>query len=359
MRTWATRRWPELALGAFWVVNVVAMLATRAGQTVPFHFIWISLTLFYGYRTWSLRATVAVLAVVCAVTGTALVLDVGRGTTEAAELTEVPLMAAVFVAMVLHARRRQAALAQVRSYAAEQARLREKERNFLRDVSHLLRTPVTVARGYTELLQAGATDAQTRADTEVVLSELDSVSRISGRLLLLTASQLSELLEPAPLDVADLLRQVQQRWQPTTSRDLRLSTEPCRLVGDWALLESAVDALVENALRYTTADGTVRLSCRQDDADVVLEVGDDGAGIPADRLPLVFERRWHPGMAEERSGTGLGLAIVKAIGEAHGGAVSIQSTVGHGTRVDLRLPVSGSPGLLVDDTTKRAWEHPF
>jgi signal transduction histidine kinase len=354
MRTWVTRRWPELALGAFWAANVVAMLAASVGQTVPFHFIWISLTLFYGYRTWSLRATAAVLAVVCVVTAAALVLDITRGTTEAAELTEVPLMAAVFVAMVLHARRRQAALARVRGYAAEQARLRQKERDFLRDASHLLRTPVTVARGYTELMQAGSNDPQTRADAEVVLRELDSVSRISGRLLLLTATQLSELLVPAALDVDALLRQVQQRWQPTTSREVRLSAEPCELVGDWALLESALDALVENALRYTAPDGWVRLSCRRDGSAVVLEVADDGEGIPADRLPTVFERRWHPGMADERSGTGLGLAIVKAIAEAHGGTAAIDSVVGRGTSVSMRLPVAAWPAPLVDDTTSRA-----
>jgi signal transduction histidine kinase len=341
------------------VANVAAMLRASVGQTVPFHFIWISLTLFYGYRTWSLRATTVVLAAVCVCTAAALVLDVRRGTTEAAELTEVPLMAAVFVAMVLHARRRQAALAQVRGYAAEQARLRQKERDFLRDASHLLRTPVTVARGYTELLQAGACEEQTRADAAVVLRELDSVSRISGRLLLLTATQLSELLVPARLDVGALLRQVQQRWQPTTSRRLCLSAEPCELVGDWALLESAVDALVENALRFTAPDGSVLLCCRRDGLAIVLEVADDGVGIAAERLPTVFEREWHPGMADERSGTGLGLAIVRAIAEAHGGTASAESSVGTdagpaGTRVRLRLPVVAAPAALLDGTTPRA-----
>ncbi len=100
MRTWAARWWPELALAAFMAANVLAMLAATVGQTVPFHFVWISLTLFYGYRTWSLRTTSAVLSIICVVTGTALLLDVRRGSTEAAELTEVPLMAAVFLAMV-------------------------------------------------------------------------------------------------------------------------------------------------------------------------------------------------------------------------------------------------------------------
>ena len=346
MRTWAARFGPDVALAAFCAVNVAAMLAASVGQTVPFHFIWISLTLYYGYRTWSMRTTVTVLALVCVVTGLALVLDIRRGTTEAAELTEVPLMAAVFLAMVWHARRRQAALAQVRAYAAEQETLRRREREFLRDASHLLRTPVTVARGYTELLHAGARDDQTRADTDLVLRELDSVSRISSRLLLLTATRLAELLDPAPMRMDALLTQATQRWGPTTPTALQVSAVDCEVVGDWSLLESAVDALVENALRFTDPEGTVRLACRRDADWVVVEVADDGAGIPPDRLSTMFERRWHPGLADERAGTGLGLAIVRAIVEAHGGSAAIRSTVGSGTTVTLRLPAAGTPASL-------------
>jgi signal transduction histidine kinase len=356
MRTWAARFGPDLALATFCIANVVAMLTTSVGQTVPFHLIWISLTLYYGYRTWSMRTTVLVLTVVCIVTGVVLVVDIRRGTTEAAELTEVPLMAAVFLAMVWHARRRQVALSQVRAYAAEQETLRRKEREFLRDASHLLRTPVTVARGYTELLQAGARDDQTRADADLVLRELDSVSRISSRLLLLTATQLAELLDPAPMRVDALLHQAVQRWGPTTPTVLQVSAEQCELVGDWSLLESAVDALIENALRFTDAEGTVRLGCRRDGDWLVVEVADDGAGIPEDRLATLFERRWHPGLADERSGTGLGLAIVKAIVEAHGGSAAIRSRVGSGTTVTLRLPARtpASPG-----STPKGMPAPF
>jgi two-component system, OmpR family, sensor kinase len=343
MRTWVADRWPELGLALFGAANVWAMVATHVGQTVPFHFVWISRTLVYGYRMWTLRNTVSTLVLVCLVTGGALLLDVSRHRTEPAELTEVPLMAAVFLAMVWHTRRRQAAIAQVRRYAAEQEQLRERERGFLRDASHLLRTPVTVARGYTELLQAGASDEQARADAEVVLRELDSVSRISGRLLLLTATQLSELMEAAPLDVATLVTQAGQRWGPTTSRTVRVDVEECPLVGDWSLLESAVDAVVENALRYTGCDGTVSLSCRREPGHVVVEVADDGAGIAPDRLPSLFQRRWHPGFADERSGTGLGLAIVKAIVDAHGGTVAVRSAPGHGTCVVLTLPTGTAP----------------
>src|SRR4051812_50113942 len=105
-----SRRWPELLWAAFAAANVGVMLAVHEWQTVPFHFVWVSLTILYGFRVWSPLPTAAVLAVVCVATGYALltkVLATGEGIDE---MTEVPLMAAVFLAMVWHARRRGAGL---------------------------------------------------------------------------------------------------------------------------------------------------------------------------------------------------------------------------------------------------------
>jgi two-component system sensor histidine kinase BaeS len=101
----------------------------------------------------------------------------------------------------------------------------------------------------------------------------------------------------------------------------------------------------------------VRLSCRPEGNWLVVEVTDDGVGIADDRLAGVFERRWHPGMADERSGTGLGLAIVKAIVEAHRGTAAIRSAVGQGTTVTLRLPVAGT--LASHGSTPRGVTAPF
>lgn len=139
-------------------LNLVAMASTRVGETVPFHFIWISLTVVYGVRLWALPATLAALVSICVLTAVVLAVDVSRYGLDAAELTEVPLMAAVFLVMIFHVRHRQAALETASRAAETERRLRENEREFLRDVSHLLRTPITIARGYTELLQAAAPD---------------------------------------------------------------------------------------------------------------------------------------------------------------------------------------------------------
>ncbi len=226
----------------------------------------------------------------------------------------------------------------MRRYAAEQERQRELERDFLRDASHLLRTPVTIARGFTELLRGDLEDEAQVAEADIVLRELDSMTRISSRLLLLTSSRLDELLDRGDVDVAELLRQAQTRWSPAAVRTWRVSTEPCPVDGDAGLLESALDALVENALRHTETGDEIALRCSQHGDEVVIDVADGGEGIPEEQLPGLFERKWRPTSPGERSGTGLGLAIVKAIVTAHGGSVTATRSRAGGAEFTLTLP---------------------
>ena len=332
---------PELALGAFLAVNTVAMLTTRVGQTIPFHFIWISLTVVYGYRTWSMRTTIRTLLVVCAITSLSLLYSVQTDGLDPAELAEVPLMAMVYLANMVHVRRREAALLQVQRFAQEQKLHRENERNFLLDASHLLRTPVTIARGYTELLQSRLDDADMRADAAVILRELDSMSRISSRLLLLTSTNLGDLMVPTRTDLADLIEQAGLRWPPTTHRSWVVEAEECEIMGDAALLESALDALIENAVRHTAKQDRICLRCRRHGNDAVIEVADSGVGIEVDLLPKLFDRKWHASVPGLRSGTGLGLAIVKAIVTAHRGTVEASASPNGGATFTLRLPLAG------------------
>src|ERR1700754_4767695 len=107
---WPRRHWPELAWALFAAVNFGALVSVENFETVPFHFVWVSLTLLYGFRVWNGGATLLVLALVTVASFVTLGLVVTHGPQGVDELTEVPLMGAMFLAMVWHARRRQSAL---------------------------------------------------------------------------------------------------------------------------------------------------------------------------------------------------------------------------------------------------------
>src|SRR5512146_1423641 len=183
------RRYPvEAAWGLFAAANLAAMNLWQGWETIPFHFVWISLTIVYGFRTWSSLVTSWVLAAVVLGTGASILADAFEGTQLWGELFEVPLMSAMFLAMVWHARRRQAAMRAQESLLARQER-------FLHDASHELRTPVTIARGHLELL------SDDTGEVEVALDELQRIERILGRLLLLAKADQPDFVVPAKVEL--------------------------------------------------------------------------------------------------------------------------------------------------------------
>src|SRR2546427_7216864 len=113
---------------------------------VPFPLVWVSAVLLYGVRVWDLKLTASMLAAIVVTSSTVLLVMSRAGEVPLAEGSEVPLMSAMFLAMVWHARRRQAALEEVHRAA-------DRERDFVRDASHQLRTPITIARGHAELIR--------------------------------------------------------------------------------------------------------------------------------------------------------------------------------------------------------------
>jgi signal transduction histidine kinase len=143
----------ELAWAAFALANLVAMGLVPSWETIPFHFIWISLTLLYGFRVWEPKPTGIVLGLVILATGSLILSDAFSGEQLWGELFEVPLMATMFLAMVWHARRRQEAVRTLETEVGQRASLMAQQKRFLHDVSHELRTPVTIARGHLEVLQ--------------------------------------------------------------------------------------------------------------------------------------------------------------------------------------------------------------
>jgi signal transduction histidine kinase len=336
---------PELAWALFATANVEVMFMLDHWQTVPFHFIWVSLTILYGFRLWNPWPTAILLLVVMVTTGAALLHASISHHHGFDELSEVPLMASMFLAMVWHARRRQVAVEAL-------GRASARERDFARDASHELRTPITIARGHAELVRDAVAGFDEERDVEVVLDELDRLEAITARLLALAAAEHQHALVRRPVDVRRLVEQTVQRWRATAPRDWCCDAAATGAVhADAGRLTTALDALIENAVAATADGDPIALHCRVDGATVQIEVRDGGRGIAPADLERVFERfaRVVPPDARAPDGTGLGLAIVKAIAEAHGGSVTVTSEAGAGTAFVLSLPrVDASPAPADD-----------
>ena len=340
---WPNReRWIDVGWVLFSIANLVAMVLFREWETVPFHFIWVSLTLLYGFRVWRPRPTVGVLAVVIASTALLIWIDVQGGDQPLEELTEVPLMAAMFVAMVWHARRRLAGTEEIERISDANARLLESERRFVQDASHELRTPITVALGHVNLIQRVDVDPMIREDVVVIADELMRLRRLADRLLLLAGTEDPDFLSPRLVDLEAIVMDAVRRWTATPRRWRLGGAEESIVLVDPERLTVALDALIENAVNHTTEEDTIEVGVRRSNDRVVLSVYDTGSGIPAADLDRIFARfaRAEPGRSRHTGGAGLGLSIVTAIARAHGGSVSVESTEGIGTTFEISIPAA-------------------
>ena len=328
----------ELAWLVFSLANFAAMVAVPSWETIPFHFVWISLTLVYGFRVWPTPATLGVLGFVMGATGSVILLDAFDGKQSWAELFEVPLLATMFMAMVWHARRRMEALAIVERRAEERRSLLERQERFIQDASHELRTPVTIARGHLELVrrEAGAP----RQELDVALEELQRIDRIVDHLLLLATADQPDFLSLEEIDLEPFLEDVFMRWCEVAPRAWRLGVGAAgTLWADPERLRAALDALLENAVKYTEPHAAIELCSRAGGpGEIVIEVRDEGCGVPSSALERIFDRFARADAARTRSagGVGLGLAIVDAIAKGHGGRCTV-TTPGKGSAFALRL----------------------
>jgi signal transduction histidine kinase len=244
-----------------------------------------------------------VLAVVMVVSGVALgtvVLQHGAGFDE---LAEVPMMAAMYVVIVWYGRRWYRAL-------EERRRAAERERDFIRDASHALRTPITVALGHAELARVSGNGYGD--DIDIFIDELQRISTISDRLILLAGAGHPNFLARETVDLGRLLRTAAKRWTGTAPRDWGVTVRSeGTIVGDEERLALALDCLVENALKATTEGDRISLAGRAVGSTALLEASDSGIGIAPDEQAQVFERffRLNRSAGRANGGTGLGLAI--------------------------------------------------
>ena len=238
------------------------------------------------------------------------------------------------------------------------ARIDEMRRDFVANVSHELKTPLSAIRGLAETLRDGALEDSTAAArfTERILAQCRRLQELLDDLLALSRLEAADReVEPEPVDLPAVARRAVETVQEAASARgvemiLRGSDQRLpRVLGERESLERLLLNLLDNAVKYNRPGGRVEVALgvvRDDGRDeAVLEVSDTGIGIAQDDLPRIFERfyRVDKGRARDgrdQGGTGLGLAIVKHIAHSYGGRVEVESEPEVGTTFRVRLPLA-------------------
>jgi signal transduction histidine kinase len=221
-----------------------------------------------------------------------------------------------------------------------------RERAFLADVAHELRTPVTAIDGFAQALTDGtARSDEDRAEAaELIRHEAARLADLVGDLRRLTWLDLDPPVEMKPHDLSAACRDVLQRFTARAEADnvaLVAPHDAIRVATDSEKLDTILVNLVDNALRHTRQGGVVRVTCQAEEMGVRIDVSDTGPGIAPEHLPFVFDRLYRADPARRRGGgegSGLGLAIVKRAVELLGGRVWATSTPGEGATFSVHLP---------------------
>jgi len=221
----------------------------------------------------------------------------------------------------------------------------ETQRQFVSDASHELRTPVAVVKANAELvLRHPHQTVEANADQVVAINEeADHMAKLVGDLLTLARADEQRLtLERAPLNLDELLDGlVRDMTALAEAKGVALSADLSagRVDGDAQRLRQLGAILLDNAVKFTPAGGTVRVRSWRDGSRSVFSVTDTGPGVALEDQPHIFDRFYRSDRARSsEGGTGLGLAIARWIAEAHGGRVTVESTPGRGATLVVRLP---------------------
>jgi two-component system phosphate regulon sensor histidine kinase PhoR len=224
-------------------------------------------------------------------------------------------------------------------------------RDFVANVSHELKTPITSIKGFLETLREGALKDPEHAERflDIIIKHTDRLTAIVDDLLSLSRIERdAEKGEIALQDrrIAEVLDAVSKACRKRAQlKDIKLEFEADDTIVaqiNATLLEQAIVNLVDNAVKYSEPDQTVIVRAEKMGEEAVIKVVDEGCGIPRDHLERIFERFYRVDKARSRKvgGTGLGLAIVKHIVSAHGGRITVESSIGKGSTFSIYLPVA-------------------
>ncbi len=230
----------------------------------------------------------------------------------------------------------------------DKKRLEKIRQDFISNVSHELKTPLTSIKAMVEvLLEGGAEDSKLRKDfLENINQEVDRLSRLVNDLLLLSRLESDkEFLNPVPTDFVTLINRAVSRFQPramkeglTLSLDIRGEIPPLKV--DVNYIDQVISNLIDNAIKYTPSGGKIDIIVEDLGKGIKVSVKDTGIGIPKEDLSRIFERFYRGDKSRNHSlgGVGLGLSIVKHIVEAHNGSVGVESEIGKGSTFYFILP---------------------
>jgi len=238
----------------------------------------------------------------------------------------------------------------------------QSQRDFVANVSHELKTPLTSIQGFSGAILDGtaAEGPAARKAAEIIKTEADRMYRLVVDLLDLARFDAGTIaLDRQALDLESLLKRVGTQLIPQAAEAqvrFELDIDPLpTIVGDEDRLAQVFTNLVDNAIKHTHPGGFVRLSARAESGLARVEVIDSGDGIPAEHLHRIFERFYKvDGSRKEKTkpGTGLGLAIAEQIVQAHEGSIDVRSQIGEGTVFEVNLPVVRSDDLTVIESIK-------
>jgi two-component system phosphate regulon sensor histidine kinase PhoR len=231
---------------------------------------------------------------------------------------------------------------------SELRRLERVRRDFVANVSHEFKTPLTAIQGFAETLLGGAlNDAANRARfLEIIREHASRLARLTDDLLRLSSVEAGQLdFDMRPVSIADLLDSCMETTHfRADQKNLALKVE-CpeslpKIRGDARRLAEILQNLLDNAVQYTPEGGHITVRASVEAPWVRIAVTDTGIGIPSDQLQRIFERFYRVDAARSREagGTGLGLSIARHLAEAHGGRIEVQSEVGYGSTFTLVLP---------------------
>ncbi len=231
---------------------------------------------------------------------------------------------------------------------SERERSLKEHKRFLQRLDHEIKNPLTTLQlGLINILNIEGLQESERQSLERMQTQVDRLRQLVMDLRSLTELE-DRMVERSRLDVEPLVRRAVEAVTESSGREIEVSVQQVpwlvgSIVGDVDLLMIALSNLLNNALKFTPERGRIQVQITDDGQSAMIEVADNGIGIPSSEIPHVFDELFRASNAQRMMGSGMGLALVHRIVELHHGGVSVRSREEHGTSITVNLPLANKP----------------